>query len=472
MKRLLKLLMTMLILVVLLGNLRSIEATQSGFTNSINISNNQGDSVIPQMAVSGNDVYILWNDNSTGKFGIFLAKSTDGGTNFGAPVNISKNIGSSTSPQFAVSGNEVFVVWQGKTTGKYQIIFAKSTDGGATFSTPVNISNNSGDSSFPKIAISGNNLYVTWAFTVTNKDFDILFATSSDGGTTFSTPVNLSNTLGDTGLPQITSSGNDVYVTWENNASGNFDVFVAKSTDNGKTFGIPVNVSNNPKPSGAPQILASGNNVYVVWMDSTPGNYDIFVAKSTDNGSTFGQPVNVSNNAGDSGYPQMTMSENTLYVVWTDTISNKNYDVLFAKSTDGGATFSAPVNISKNIGASGWAQITVNGNIYVIWEDSAPGNYDIFIAKSTDGGATFSAPDNISNTPDDSNFKQMTVSENNVYAVWQDGLPNQHEILFAKSTTFVPEFGTLASLVLVVAIISIIILSAKTIPRLKMTSGL
>src|SRR5690349_13011365 len=105
--------MTMLILVVLLGNLRSIEATQSGFTNPINISNNQGDSVIPQMAVSGNDVYILWNDNSTGKFGIFLAKSTDGGTNFGAPVNISKNIGSSTSPQFAVSGNEVFVVWQG-----------------------------------------------------------------------------------------------------------------------------------------------------------------------------------------------------------------------------------------------------------------------------------------------------------------------------------------------------------------------
>ncbi len=464
--------MTMLILVVLLGNLRSIEATQSGFTNPMNISNNHGDSVIPQMVVSGNDVYILWNDNSTGRFGIFLSKSMDGGTTFGAPVNISKNIGSSTSPQFAVSGNEVFVVWQGKATGKYQIIFAKSTDGGATFSTPVNISNNSGDSSFPKIAVSGNNLYVTWAFTVTNKDYDILFTQSTDGGATFGTPVNLSNTVGDTGLPQMALSGNDVYVTWENNAPGNFDVFVARSTDNGKTFTIPVNVSNNPKPSGAPQIVASGNNVYVVWMDNTPGNYDIFVAKSTNNGSTFGPPVNVSNNAGDSGYPQMTVFENNLYVVWTDTISNNNYDVLFAKSTDGGATFSTPVNISKNVGSSGWAQITVKGNIYVIWDDSAPGKYDIFIAKSTDGGTTFSTPDNISNTPDDSNFKQMSVSENSVYVVWQDGLPNQHEILFAKSTTFVPEFGALASLVLVVAILSIIILSAKTISRLRINSGL
>ncbi|TLX67270.1 MAG: PEFG-CTERM sorting domain-containing protein [Thaumarchaeota archaeon] len=66
----------------------------------------------------------------------------------------------------------------------------------------------------------------------------------------------------------------------------------------------------------------------------------------------------------------------------------------------------------------------------------------------------------------------MVLSDNNVYVVWQDGAPNQHEILFAKSTTFVPEFGTLASLVLLVAILFTTILFAKTIPRLKMNSVL
>ena len=457
-------------LIVVLSNLRSIEAVPSGFSNPLNISSNLGDSILPQMAVSGNDVYVLWNDNSTGQFGIFLTKSTDGGTNFGTPINISKNVGSSGSQQFAVSRNDVYVVWQAKATGKYQILFAKSTDGGATFTTPVNISNNSGDSSYPKILVSENNIYVTWAFTVTTTDYDILFSKSTDGGATFTTPVNLSNTVGDTGLPQMTMSGNNIYIIWENNGLGNFDVFVAKSTDSGNTFSAPVNVSKNPKPSGAPQIVASGNDVYVVWMDNTPGNYDIFVAKSTDNASTFGTPVNVSNNAGDSGYPQMTLSENNLYVVWTDTISNSNYDILFAKSTDGGATFTTPVNISKNVGASGWAQVAVSGNIYVIWEDNSTGNYDILISKSTDGGATFTTPVNISNTTNDSNFKQMVLSDNNVYVAWQDGAPNQHEILFAKSTTFVPEFGTLASLVLLVAILSTIIIFAKTIPRLKINS--
>ena len=461
-----------LMLAALSASLRSVEAVSSGFSNPVNISSNNGDSILPQMVASGNDVYVLWNDNATGRYGIFLAKSIDGGTNFGAPVDISRGVGSSSSPQFAVSGSDVYVVWQAKTTGKYQIIFAKSTDGGATFSTPVNISNNSGDSTFPKITVSGNNIYVTWAFTVTNKDYDILFTKSTDGGATFSTPVNISNTLGDTGIPQMTVSGNNVFVTWENNGGGNFDVFVAKSTDGGNKFALPVNVSNNPKPSGAPQIAVSGNNVDIVWMDNAPGNYDIFVAKSTDNGSTFGTPVNVSNNPGDSGYPQMTASGNDVYVVWTETISDKNYDVLFAKSTDGGSTFSTPVNISNNSGPSGWAQVAVSGNIYVAWEDGTAGNYEIFISKSTDGGTTFSTPVNVSNTPNDSGHTQMVVSDNGIYVAWQDGTSNNHEILFAKSTTFVPEFGTLASLVLLVAIISILILSAKMIPHLRMNPSL
>ena len=460
-------LFVILAILVLSINFRSVEAVSSGFDAPINISNNSGDSILPEMAVSGNNVFIIWNDNSTGKYGILVTKSTDGGMTFGAPIDISRNIGSSSSPQFAVTGNDVYAVWQAKTTGKYQIIFAKSTDGGATFSTPVNISNNSGDSSYPKITASGNNIYITWSFTVTGKDFDVLFTKSTDGGATFSTPVNISNNSGDSGLPQMAVSGNNVYVTWENNGLGNFEVFVAKSTDGGNTFTLPVNVSNNAAPSGAPQIIASGNNVYVSWMDKTTGNYDIFVAKSSNAGSTFGTPVNVSKTPKDSGYQQMTASGNDIYVVWTETIADKNYDVYFAKSTDGGMTFGAPVNISNNVGASGWAQVAAPNNIYVAWEDNTPGNYDILIAKSTDGGATFSTPVNVSNTPEESAFVQMVATNDSVYLTWHDGALNQHDVLFTKSTTFVPEFGALAPLVLIVALISIIAIYAKTMPRLK-----
>ena len=94
---------------------------------------------------------------------------------------------------------------------------------------------------------------------------DILFAASSNNGTSFGTPINLSNNTGDSRNPQIATSGNNVYVTWYDNTPGNNDIFVAASSNNGTSFGTPINLSNNPGSSIIPQIAASGNNVYVTW---------------------------------------------------------------------------------------------------------------------------------------------------------------------------------------------------------------
>ena len=49
------------------------------------------------------------------------------------------------------------------------------------------------------------------------------------------------------------------------------DIFFAFSTDNGLTFSAPDNLSNNTGVSSDPQISSSGNNVYVVWEEFTPG---------------------------------------------------------------------------------------------------------------------------------------------------------------------------------------------------------
>ena len=43
-----------------------------------------------------------------------------------------------------------------------------------------------------------------------------------------------------------------------------------------------------------PSIAASGSNVYVVWFDNTPGNFEIFLRKSVNAGDAFGSTVNYS----------------------------------------------------------------------------------------------------------------------------------------------------------------------------------
>ena len=58
-----------------------------------------------------------------------------------------------------------------------------------------------------------------------------------------------------------------------------------KSTDGGANFGATINLSNNGGFSANPVVATSGNNVYVVWEDDTPGNSESGSRRSTDGGS-------------------------------------------------------------------------------------------------------------------------------------------------------------------------------------------
>jgi hypothetical protein len=53
------------------------------------------------------------------------------------------------------------------------------------------------------------------------------------------------------------------------------------SGDNGITFGNIQNLSNNPGRSSDPMIVSSGNSTYVVWQDNSSGNYEILFRKGT-----------------------------------------------------------------------------------------------------------------------------------------------------------------------------------------------
>ena len=62
---------------------------------------------------------------------------------------------------------------------------------------------------------------------------------SSDGGITFSQPINLSNTTNSDSInPQLAATtANELFVVWQgNNKEGQFDIFLSKSSDGGITF--------------------------------------------------------------------------------------------------------------------------------------------------------------------------------------------------------------------------------------------
>jgi hypothetical protein len=70
-------------------------------------------------------------------------------------------------------------------------------------------------------------------------------------------------------------------------------IIYRKSVDNGATFGPTIRLSNHiftnlPGSSILPDISASGNNVYAVWVDESAGNREIFYRESSNSGTTFG----------------------------------------------------------------------------------------------------------------------------------------------------------------------------------------
>ena len=67
--------------------------------------------------------------------------------------------------------------------------------------------------------------------------------------------------------------GNNVYIVWVSHSSGNDDVYFTKSSDGGVTFGNVINLSNDPGDSYKTHLAIAGNNVYVIWVDGTPGPY-------------------------------------------------------------------------------------------------------------------------------------------------------------------------------------------------------
>ena len=77
-------------------------------------------------------------------------------------------------------------------------------------------------------------------------------------------------------------------------------------------------MSNTPGSSQAPQIASFGNTTFVVWQDNGPGNDEIYLRKSADGGTVFGNATNLSNTPGSSQAPQIASFGNTTFVVWQD----------------------------------------------------------------------------------------------------------------------------------------------------------
>src|SRR5215208_4132526 len=97
----------------------------------------------------------------------------------------------------------------------------------------------------------------------------------------------------------VAISGDNVYVTWWTNktANGDGEVMFRASNDNGATFGDKINLSNNTVTNSVDaEIAAEGGNVMVTWWERNSTSNEPVAKVSTDNGATSGPMLMLANN--------------------------------------------------------------------------------------------------------------------------------------------------------------------------------
>jgi hypothetical protein len=372
---------------------------------------------------------------------------------FGNLTNLSNNTGFSSNPQITTFGSNVYVVWRDNSSGSDDIYFSSSLDNGTTFNDIENLSNNEGRSDEPQIAAVGLNVYVVWRDNSSGKD-QIYFKRSSDTGNSFNSTENLSNTNGSSTDPQITATANNAYIVWSDTTTGNGDIYFKSSTDNGTSFSFPKNLSTNLDGQALfPQIEAIGNNIYVVWQDETPDKGRIRFRASNDNGNDFSiTRVLSQENEVNANSPQLSASESAIYVVWEDNSrsgnNSKNFDLLFRVGIDGGSTFTNTKILTKNPGGSFDPHTATSGeNMYAVWEDNTAGddtslNWEVrFRGVLYNGENTTDTKILSENIGEVADFPQIAASESNLYVVWSDLFIRTYPGMFEIFFTFSKDEG-------------------------------
>jgi hypothetical protein len=165
----------------------------------------------------------------------------------------------------------------------------------------------------PSVHASGNNIYLVWSHQEGGTASEVYFARSTDNGASFSTPVNISNRAGTDIEPVVTGDGTNVHVFWMDEVAGEpagsgtntgaGRIFYARSTNNGASFGAAVAIVDQIGYSRVTSAIVSGSQVHLVFYDNRASGASsvgkVFHKMSCDSGASWNAETNVTQFDGD-----------------------------------------------------------------------------------------------------------------------------------------------------------------------------
>ncbi len=335
---------------------------------------------------------------------------------------------------------------------------ADASHASSATSQPVRLSAPEVDAAEPVTATApGGGFYVAWVNHVGHHQADVMLGRFDNEGAPSGTAVRVNPQAGNATAwrgdpPSVAVTDRAVYVLWtariEVEGKKGTDLYLSASEDQGKTFATTVKVNDDKLPGahGMHSLAAARDGrIYVAWLDERniqvpkpskhagghhmESNRELFVATSVDGGKTFSPNRKIAADACPCCKTALAVSaDGTIYASWRQVLPGNFRHIAVAKSSDGAATFSAPVIVSddkwmlQGCPVSGPSLSTdPSGALKVVWyaagEAGAPG---LYFAETRDQGRTFSPrallmQEPVKGTP------ALVAGPNRTVAVWQGG---------------------------------------------------
>jgi len=336
----------------------------------------------PSIAIDKDGNFILTRKGSTSFPGVYSHYSTDNGITWSAQRTISTDeleratIVSDSDPSSPYLGR-TYVCWT-KLVPPYSIGFSYTNDGAQNWFTPSSLSTVNLRRAGGEIALGPENqVYICWAGVTSTSPFtevQVGFASSTNGGTNWNVNENAFNMNGIVGilankqnirvngLPRIavdlsnkSTRGNIYIVTAQKNllpAGSDPDIILRKSTDAGQTWSAGIRVNQDALNNGKTQFFTGitvdeNGGLNIIYYDdrnTTSDSSSIFLARSTDGGSSFNEYEISDHNFKPSaigGLGQGYMGDN----IDITSVGNKLYPVWMDNSTGTYQIWSVPIEI-------------------------------------------------------------------------------------------------------------------------------
>ncbi|MHC4241069.1 MAG: TolB family protein [Planctomycetota bacterium] len=323
------------------------------------------------------------------------------------------------------------------------------------------------DSSRPvTVCDSNGDTWVAWQ-AGTGGNRDIYVSKLPAGANNFDSAVKITNNPNDQCNPAIALDSNkNPYVVWQDNSSGNWDIYLSTYDGTDWSTAIMINDPTDPVSNQVnPAIVIDGqtpNQAHIVWQNDRAGNQDIYIASSSDGFATK-TISQITTDTFDQIEPAITVdTANTVYVVWTDSrnLATNGTDIYGAASNNTWTNV-AVVDDTKNQTSPVIAAEEVGTILHLLWVDDTDPKGSIFYAYTIDGlQGPLTINSDVVDERDDAQ-KEPTIfvtgstgNDLRVYASWQDWRnvdttnPNDTDIYFVELSSslgtniFVGDDGT------------------------------